>query len=98
MMAPEGAMEILLLLLTIGLPIMKLVLFPAKAIGRGGNWVIVGALAIVGMAMALWLAVQSASDVGDDPASAPELTRAVTAAHQQLPDLEKLARELQPPA
>lgn len=57
-------MEILLLVLTVGLPILKFVLFPARAMGRGGNWTIIGALMIVGVMMAIWFGVQSMSDTG----------------------------------
>lgn len=52
-------MEILLLALTIGLPLIKIVLFPARAMGRGGNWTLIGAAMIVGLMMALWFGVQS---------------------------------------
>ena len=58
-------MEILLLVLTVGLPILKFVLFPARAMGRGGNWTIIGALMIVGVMMAVWFGVQSLTDTGN---------------------------------
>ena len=57
-------MEILLLVLTVGLPILKFVLFPARTMGRGGNWTIIGALMIVGVMMAVWFGVQSLTDTG----------------------------------
>lgn len=55
-------MEILLLALTVGLPLIKIVLFPARAIGRGGNWTLIGAAMIVGLMMVLWFGVQSFTD------------------------------------
>ena len=36
-------MDIVLLLISLGLPIAKIVLFPARTMGRGGGWTIVGA-------------------------------------------------------
>ena len=59
-----------MLLLTIGLPIMKIVLFPTRAVGRGGNWVIVGAAMIVAMMMVLWFGMQQFSDTAGDAAAA----------------------------
>ena len=61
----------LLLALTIGLPILKIVLFPTKTIGRGGNWVIVGAAMIVAMMMVLWFGMQSISDTTGTATAAP---------------------------
>lgn len=59
-------MEMLLLALTIGLPIIKILLFPARAMGRGGNWTLVGAAMIVALMMALWFGMQSVSDSAGD--------------------------------
>ena len=61
---PGKTVEILLIVLTVGLPILKFVLFPARAMGRGGNWTIIGALMIVGVMMAVWFGVQSVTDTG----------------------------------
>lgn len=55
-------MEIWLIALTVLLPILKFVLFPARTIGRGGSWTIVGAIMIVAMMMALWFGMQSLTD------------------------------------
>lgn len=55
-------MEIWLIALTVLLPILKFVLFPARTMGRGGSWTIVGAIMIVVMMMALWFGMQSLTD------------------------------------
>ena len=81
-------MEILLIILTIALPVIKIVLFPARTIGRGGNWTIVGAAMIVVMMMALWFGMQSLTDTSDALAS----TAGKTASADQLPDLDQLAK------
>ncbi len=67
-------MDIILLLVTLGLPIMKIVLFPARTMGRGGGWTIVGAAMLVCLMMAIWFAVQSASNTAADVASATSAT------------------------
>ncbi len=87
-------MEILLLVLTVGLPLVKFILFPARAMGRGGNWVIVGALMIVGLMMVLWFAVQSVDQVTGDLAPSGAGTASANAAVPQYPDFDKLAKEL----
>jgi hypothetical protein len=85
-------MEILLLALTIGLPIIKIVMFPARTMGRGGNWTIVGAAMIVAMMMALWFSMQSVTDVSE--ATAAAVPAGGAASTDQLPDLDKLAQLL----
>ena len=85
-------MEILLLVLTAGLPIIKIVLFPAKTIGRGGNWTIVGAAMIVGLMMALWFGVQSVTDTAGDLATDAATTKTAAAPAGQLPDLDGLSQ------
>lgn len=52
-------MDILLIALTIGLPLLKFIFFPARAMGRGGNWTVMGAVMIVAIMMALWFGIQS---------------------------------------
>lgn len=84
-------MDLLLVALGIGLPLLKFVLFPARAMARGGHWRLVGAVLIVGLMMGLWAGVRSLGDVataftspGTAVAAAPD--KALT-----LPDLENLA-------
>ncbi|MGN6102097.1 MAG: hypothetical protein ACTHOR_13205 [Devosia sp.] len=83
-------MEILLLVLTLGLPILKIVLWPARTMGRGGNWTLVGAAMIVCLMMALWFGMQSVTDVGD--AAAASVGSKPAQAGDQLPDLDALSR------
>ena len=77
-------MEILLLVLTIGLPLIKILMFPARTMGRGGNWTLVGAAMIVAMMMALWFGMQTLTAPVDvtAPGTAP--------AADQMPDFSKL--------
>ena len=93
MLAGEEArpMEILLLALTAGLPIIKILLFPARTMGRGGNWTIVGAAMIVALMMGLWFSMQSLTDVSKATAAAAPAGAAAT---DQLPDLDQLAQLL----
>ena len=94
-------MDLLLLGLTIGLPLIKIILFPARAVGRGGSWTIIGAVMIVGLMMALWFGVQSMTGTDTDAATAtassatPDSGNADSAASdQQLSDIDKLAQLL----
>lgn len=80
-------MEILLIVLTIGLPLLKFVLFPARTMGRGGSWTIIGAIMIVGLMMALWFGMKSFADVSGD-------TQAAAQAGAQVPDFVALAKLL----
>ncbi len=63
-------MDILLLLVSLGLPIVKIVLFPARTMWRGGGWTLVGAAMLVCLMMAIWFAVESASNTAADVANA----------------------------
>jgi len=87
-------MDIALFALGIGLPIAKFVLFPAKTMGRGGNWTIVGALMIVCLMMALWFGIQSLTGTdGDGVQSASSdvsADAAIANAAKQIAALEKL--------
>jgi hypothetical protein len=76
-------MEILLLALTIGLPLIKIVLVPARAMGRGGNWTLIGAVMIVGLMMALWFGVRSFTDSAPDATSVTAADKADAAAQKQ---------------
>jgi hypothetical protein len=91
-------MEILLLALTVGVPLIKFILFPARTMGRGGNWTIVGAAMIVGLMMVLWFAMQSLSDTASDVAGAGTAKPGGPPAQQQqqtdLPDLDGLTQLL----
>ena len=81
----SGGMDILLVALGIGLPILKFVLFPARTMGRGGNWTIMGALMIVGLMMALWFGMQSLTSD-----AAPGDATATAAQSSEIAALEKL--------
>jgi hypothetical protein len=85
-------MDLLLLALTIGLPLIKFVLFPARTIGRGGGWTLVGAVMIVGLMMALWFGVQSLTGGSSTPAVANGTAQ--SGQQQQLPDLNDLSKLL----
>ena len=86
-------MDILLLLAAIGLPFIKIVLFPARTMGRGGNWTLVGAALLVVLMMAIWFGMQSFSDVNDDLAKSGAGAQAASSP-QQLPDFDQLAKQL----
>ena len=76
-------MEILLLVLTAGLPIIKILLFPTRTMGRGGNWTLVGAAMIVGLMMVLWFGMQSFTETSSAVAAAPAGQATGDAATQQ---------------
>jgi hypothetical protein len=85
-------MEILLLALTAGLPLVKILLFPARTMGRGGNWTLVGAAMIVALMMALWFGMQSVSDtVGDANAAT---SKSADASPLKQSDIDALAKLL----
>jgi len=86
--------EIWLLALTGLLPILKLVLFPARTMGRGGNWTVIGAIMIVGLMMALWFGMQSLSDTVGATATAASPDAEKQAKEQQA-DLDSLAKLMQ---
>lgn len=80
-----------MLALSIGLPLVKLLLFPARAIGRGGSGKYFGAAMLVAMLMALWFGVRTLSDFTTDFASGA--VQAATSSQQPaLPDLDRLAQ------
>jgi hypothetical protein len=86
-------MDFLLLAATIGLPLIKFVLFPARAMGRGGNWTLIGAVMIVGLMMAIFFGVQSLTATGTNgpPANGKSTAQSND---QQLPDLGDLSKLL----
>jgi hypothetical protein len=86
-------LDILLLALGVGLPLLKFVLFPARAMGRGGNWTILGALMIVGLMMAIWAGVNALSGVAGDGTAVAQSATASSEA-QQLQDLDALEKLL----
>ena len=51
-------MNAILIAVSVILPLLPLVLFPAKTIGRGGVWTIVGAAMIVGVMMLIFFGMQ----------------------------------------
>lgn len=71
-------MDILIIALTIGLPLIKFLLFPARAMGRGGNWTIYGAMMIVGVMMVIWLGVRSLGDPSPPSPASPAAAQAST--------------------
>jgi hypothetical protein len=83
-------MEILLLALTIGLPIIKILLFPARTMGRGGSWTVVGAIMIVGLMMALWFGMQSLTDTVASPTAGATTPASADTSSKALDDLAKL--------
>jgi hypothetical protein len=85
-------MDLLLIALTIGLPLIKFVLFPARAMGRGGGWTLAGAVMIVGLMMLLFFAVQSMTP--GSSGTAPATKGAAQSDQQQLPDLGDLSKLL----
>ena len=87
-------MDIALFALGVGLPIAKFVLLPAKTMGRGGNWTIVGALMIVCLMMGLWFGIQSLTGTDGDTvqSGAPDVSAdaALANAAKEIAALEKL--------
>ena len=88
-------LEYALIVLTILLPILKFVLFPARTMGRGGGWTIVGAIMIVCMMMALWFGMQSLSDTVGTTAPNSATSRPSGADDEQNKDLDALSKLLQ---
>lgn len=87
-------MDLLLLAVTIGLPLIKFVLFPARAMGRGGNWTLIGAAMIVGLMMAIFFGLQSLT--GPNAGNAPAAGKSTAQSDgQPLPDLGALSKLLQ---
>lgn len=84
-------MDLLLLALTIGLPLIKILLFPARTMGRGGSWTLVGAGMLVVLMMAIWFGVRTLGELGDDLAGTQAASAAATPA---LPDFDQLAKAL----
>ncbi len=81
-------MEILALVLTIGLPLIKIIMFPARTMGRGGNWTLIGAAMIVGLMMALWFGMQTLTAPTGDAATAT--AKAGDTTPEQMPDFDHL--------
>jgi hypothetical protein len=100
MMAMEArrTMDLLLLALTIGLPLLKFVLFPARAVGRGGGWTIAGAVMIVGFMMLLFFAVQSFTGTSTATAQAKSTAAASPSDQQEVQALQDLTKLLQNPS
>jgi len=96
-MEARRTMDLLLLALTIGLPLLKFVLFPARAVGRGGGWTIAGAAMIVGVMMLLFFAVQSFTGSSTAPAPAKSTASASQSDQQEVQALNDLAKLLQSP-
>lgn len=60
-------MDPLLIVLLVLAPLLPVLLFPARVMGRGGNFVFVGAGLIIAMMMALFIGMQMLSGAADDP-------------------------------
>jgi len=84
-------LDLLMLALSIGLPLLKLVLFPARTMSRGGSGKYLGAAMLVAMMMALWFGVRTLSDFTTDFA-AGTAQAAASAPQPVLPDLDGLAQ------
>jgi hypothetical protein len=97
-MEARRTMDLLLLALTIGLPLLKFVLFPARAVGRGGGWTIAGAVMIVGFMMLLFFTVQSFTGGSATPAQAKSTATASQSEQQEIQALHDLAKLLQNPS
>ncbi|MEX0628513.1 MAG: hypothetical protein WEB63_03510 [Cucumibacter sp.] len=66
-------MDPLTLILFVLLPLAPFLLFPARVMGRGGNFVVVGAVLVVLMMMALWFGLNAMTATVPDPeVAAPE--------------------------
>jgi hypothetical protein len=84
-------MDMLLLALSIGVPLIRFLLFPARTMGRGGHRKYLGAVMIVGLMMALWLGVQSLGTITADLAGGHAQANA-PAPRPAGPDLDGLAQ------
>jgi hypothetical protein len=93
----KGIMDLLLLALTIGLPILKFVLFPARAVGRGGGWTIAGAVMIVGYMMLLFFTIEAFTGNSTTPAQAKSPAATSQSDQQEVQALEDLTKLLQNP-
>jgi hypothetical protein len=87
-------MDLLLLALTIGLPLLKFVVFPARAVGRGGGWTIAGAVMIVGYMMLLFFTIQAFTGNSASTAQAKAPAAASQPDQQEAQALQDLTRLL----
>jgi hypothetical protein len=90
-------MDMLLLALTIGLPLLKFVVFPARAVGRGGGWTIAGAVMIVGYMMLLFCTIQAFTGSPSTPAQAKAPAAVSQPDQQEVQALQDLTKLLQNP-
>jgi hypothetical protein len=90
-------MDMLLLALTIGLPLLKFVVFPARAVGRGGGWTIAGAVMIVGYMMLLFFTIQAFTGGPSTPAQAKAPAAASQPDQQEVQALQDLTKLLENP-
>ncbi|HEY8594144.1 MAG TPA: hypothetical protein VIL84_02780 [Devosiaceae bacterium] len=83
----------IILLLSL-IPILKFVLWPARAMGRGGGWTFGGALVIVAAMMILFLGLQSMLPGAGSPdtnvAQPDQTAKANAAAQADIAALKKL--------
>jgi hypothetical protein len=84
-------MDMLLLALSIGVPLIRFLLFPARTMARGGHRKYLGAVMIVGLMMALWFGVQSLGTVTADLSGGAAAATA-PAPRPVRPDLDGLAQ------
>lgn len=73
--------------LGLALPLLRFVFFPIKAIGRGGNWTLMGAAMLVLAMMGLFLMVKDFGPGDTTAQAAPAST-----AHAAAPRLSDLAK------
>jgi hypothetical protein len=90
-------MDMLLLALTIGLPLLKFVVFPARAVGRGGGWTIAGAVMIVGYMMLLFFTIQAFTGGTSSPAQAKAPAATSQPDRQEVQALQDLTKLLENP-
>lgn len=65
-------MNTLIIIVATLVPLLPLILFPARTIGRGGTWTYVGAALLVGASLAIVFSLQAATDT--PPAAAGTAT------------------------
>lgn len=80
-------MNLLIIVVSVILPLLPLILFPARTMGRGGMWTLVGAAMLIGLMMILFFGVQGMSDDATSiGADVPQLSDS---------DMQALAKVLQ---
>jgi hypothetical protein len=81
-------MNLAIIVLSVVVPLLPLVLWPARTIGRGGAWKYIGAAVLVGLMMIVFLGVQ---DLGGDTGSTDQ-TAAAGISDADIAALEKILK------